>query len=324
MRQARRPRGQIVIHLAAASSPLISPAAGSSLWQLAFISFGCVLIMFEVLRGWRRGVARQLARLGALIAAYFVGYYGGNLFGPFARPLLQLPDAILCMLVGSVLGLVVYIAINGLGTMLFKRTRQHDSAVVRLWYGLSGAVLGLFFGAFLFWLVVVAVRSLGSVADAQVRQQAAVPASPDNARSLHPVDRRNGSYNEASDSMPMLTSLARMKNSLELGSVGSAVKRADVVPAQAYDILGKVGRVFSDPENAQRFLNYPGARELGENPRIVALREDPEISDLISQGRFLDLLQNPKILAAANDPEVLRKVKSFDLQAALDYAMKRN
>ena len=228
------------------------------------------------------------------------------------------------MVVGSVLGLIVYIAINGLGTMFFKRTSQHDSAVVRLWYGLSGAVLGLFFGAFLFWVVIVTVRSLGSVADAQVRQQPVAAAAPDNARPLHPVERRTGSFNESSDPAPLMTSLARMKNSIELGSVGNAVKKADVVPGQAYDILGKVGRVLSDPESAQRFLNYPGARELGENPRIVALREDREITDLVSEGRYLDLLQNPKILAAANDTEVVRKVKSFDLQAALDYAMKRD
>lgn len=313
-----------MIHFGTVSAPVISPAAGSSLWQLGFLSFACVLILFEVLRGWRRGIARQLARLGALIAAYFVGYFGGNLLGPFARPLLQLPDAVLSMLVGSLLALVVYVAINGMGTMLFKRTRQHDSAVVRLWYGASGAFLGLFFGAFLVWLVVVAVRSLGAIADANVRQQPAAFAGSDNTRSLHAVDLRNGSLNETSDSTPMLTSLARMKNSLEMGSVGSAVKKADVVPTQAYDLLGKVGQVFSDPQSAQRFLNYPGARELGQNPKIVALREDPEITDLISQGRYLDLLQNSKILAAANDPEVVRKVKSFDLQGALDYAMKRN
>jgi uncharacterized membrane protein required for colicin V production len=308
-----------VIYLAAAG-PLVPAAPGSSLWQLGFISFGCVLILFEVLRGWRRGLARQLARLGAMMAAYLVGYYGGNLFGPLARPLLHFPDAILCMVVGSVLGLIVYVGINGLGTMLFKRTRDHDSSVVRLGYGLSGALLGLFFGLFLVWVVVVTVRSLGAVADAQVRHQ---PAAPDNAPSLHAVDRRNASFNEANDPSPLMTSLARMKNSLELGTVGSAVKKADVIPTQAYDILGKVGRVFSDPESAQRFLAFPGTRELGGNPRIVALREDPEITDLISEGRYLELMQNPKILAAANDPEVLRKVKGFDLQAALDFAMKR-
>ena len=313
-----------MIVFAAVAAPAVPPSAGSSLWQLLFISFGCVLILFEVLRGWRRGIARQLARLGALIAAYFAAYYGGDLIGPWARPLFQVPDAILSLLAGAVLGLLVYATINALGTMFFKRTSQHESALVRLLSGASGAVLGLFFGGFLVWLVVVAVRSLGAVADAQVRQQPATQAAPATARSLHAVDLRNGLFNESNDSTPLLTSLARLKNSLELGSVGSAVKKADVVPGRAYDTLGKVGKVFSDAESAQRFLSFPGARELGENPRIMTLRDDPEIAGLISQGRFFDLLQNQKILDAANDPSVLQRVKNFDLSAALDYALKRD
>ncbi len=276
-----------------------------------------------MLRGWRRGLARQLARLGALIAAYFVGYFGGSLLGPLARPLLHMPDVILSMVVGGILALLVYASINGLGTMLFKRTSQHDSVLVRLLYGVSGAVLGLFFGALLVWMMVVTVRSLGAVADAQVRQQPATQTALATARPVHPVDLRHGLINESNDAAPLLATLARLKNSLELGSVGSVVKKADVVPTQAYDTLGKVGKVFSDPESAQRFLSFPGARELGENPRIAALRDDPEIADLISQHRFFDLLQNRKILDAANDRAVQQGVKNFDLPAALEYALKR-
>jgi len=300
------------------------PPAGSSLWQLAFISFGCVIILLEVLRGWRRGIARQLARLGALIAAYFAAYFGGSFLVPLGRPFLPFPDAVLSMIVGAVLALCVYAAINGAGAVLFKRTSQHGSTAVRLFYGVTGAALGLFFGGFLVWLVIVAVRSLGAVADAQVRQKVAAPLASSSDRALYPMDLRRGLRDEAAEPGPLLHSLARMKNSLELGSLGSAVKKADVVPTKAYDTLGRVGKVFSDPETAQRFLSFPGARELGENPRIVALRNDPEIADLIAQGRFLDLLQNEKIRAAANDPAVRERVKRFDLQGALDYALKRD
>ena len=56
----------------------------------------------------------------------------------------------------------------------------------------------------------------------------------------------------------------------------------------------------------------------------MALRGDREISELIAQGRFFDLLQNQKVLDAANDPAVKQQVKKFDLQAALDYALERN
>src|SRR3954447_2404015 len=97
-----------IVGLAANSASL--PSAGSSLWQLAFISFGCVVILLEVLRGWRRGLARQLARLGALIAAYFAAYFGGNFLIPLGRPLLHLPDAVVSIVIGAILALLVYAA----------------------------------------------------------------------------------------------------------------------------------------------------------------------------------------------------------------------
>ena len=67
----------------------------------------------------------------------------------------------------------------------------------------------------------------------------------------------------------------------------------------------------------------PARRELTENPKIVALRDDPEIIELIRQQRFLDLLQNPKLIEAMNDPALAAQVRSFDFQKALDYALKR-
>jgi Colicin V production protein len=299
-------------------NPPLQDAVGSPLWQLGFVSFAIVLIVLEILRGWKRGIARQLARLGALIAAYFAGFYAGQFAVPFLRPILKLPDPILSALAGAVLALAIYALISGLGTVLFKRTSEHDSAFVRLFYGLSGAVLGIFFGAFLVWLIVFGVRSLGAVADAKVQQNV---AEQKNAV-LHAVDWRRG-FSGSNEDASLMTSLARLKNSLELGVVGDAVKRADVVPSKTYETFGKLGKVASDRNSAERFLSYPGAHELTQNPKIVALREDPEIADMISQGRYLDLLQNPKILDAANDPLLRDAVMKFDLQKALDYSLEQ-
>src|SRR5438445_10275124 len=103
-------------------NPPLQQISGSPLWQLVFASFAIVLILFEVLRGWRRGLARQLARLGALIAAYFAAFFGGTLVAPLAKPFFRMPDAIMSILAGAVLAVVVYVIINGLGTVLFKRT----------------------------------------------------------------------------------------------------------------------------------------------------------------------------------------------------------
>ena len=298
----------------------IQQAAGSPLWQLAFVSFALLVILFEVLRGWRLGLARQLARLAALIAAYFAAFFGGKFMAPIVRPFFKMPDALLSIVAGAVLALMVYAIINGLGALWFKRTRQHGSFLVRFLYGSAGAVLGLFFGAFLIWLLVVGVRSVGAVADARVHAQEDVNALP-QPRALHVVDVRRRVFSESSEeSSPLMTSLARLKNSLEMGLIGDAVKKADFIPAKTYEALGKVGQVAASPKTAERFLSYPGARNLTEHPKIAALRDDPEISQMIEQGRLLELLRNEKIRAVLNDRSIIEQIKNFDLQRALDYA----
>jgi hypothetical protein len=53
----------------------------------------------------------------------------------------------------------------------------------------------------------------------------------------------------------------------------------------------------------------------------VALRDDPQIQELIAQGRFLDLLQDQRLIDALNDPTLLEHLRKFDLQRALDYSI---
>jgi hypothetical protein len=300
-------------------NPQLESAAGSPIWQLVFLSFGLVLIAYEVLRGWRSGVARQIARLGAVAAAYFAAFYGGTLVAPLIKPFVTLPDGLLSIFGGALLALAVYAIISALGVIAFKRTSDHQSAAVRLLYGSAGAVLGLFFGVLLMCLLVIGVRSLGAVADGEVRQKTA------EAAVTHAVEMRIGVPPQAvAGSADLLTLLARLKNSLEFGVIGDAVTRIDLVPEHVYDDLDKVGQVASNPRCAQRLLSFPGAQQVTENPRIVALRDDPEIAELVSHGRFVDLLRNEKILDAFNDPLLMEQIKRFDIDAALDYALERD
>ncbi|HXX42962.1 MAG TPA: CvpA family protein [Chthoniobacterales bacterium] len=303
-------------------NPQLPQTGGSAVWQLIFLSFALVLILFEILRGWRRGVARQLARLGALIAAYFAALFGGKLLVPLVRPFLTMPDFALSIVAGVVLALVVYGVINALGTVFFRRTNQHKSTMVRLVFGVGGAVLGIFFGAFFIWLIVVGIRSVGAIADSKLRSD----SSTKNATGelIHAVDERREMFGELTEPTPSLVpSLAQLKNSLETGPVGNIVERADIVPAQTYAALGKIGTVVSNPGAAERLLSFPGTRELAEHPKIIALRNDPEISEMIEQGRYLELLQNEKLIDAANDPDLRARLKRFDLNEALDYAVKK-
>ena len=289
---------------------------GSALWQTIFISFALILIAFEIVRGWRLGLVRQLVRLLALAAAYGAGLFGGRLLLPVLRPFLRLPDLLISIVAGAILALIVYAVISTLGAILFRRTGEQNAGVVRLVYGICGAVLGIFFGLFSVWLVVVAIRSTGAIASAEMRAP-----EPLTARSPAPLAARPPT--SPNEQAAVIHSLAKLKNSIELGPLGETVKAVDVVPTQIYQTLGKVGTVASNPQSAERFLSYPGAKRLTENPRIIALRDDPEIVELIQRQRYLELLQNRKLIEAMNDPELARQVKRFQFQEALDYALKK-
>jgi hypothetical protein len=285
---------------------------GSPLWQIIFISVALVLILFEVARGWRLGLVRQLVRLLALAMAYAAALFGGRWLLPILRPALRVPDFLISVAAGAILALVVYAAISTLGAILFKRTGQQRVGMVRLVYGVCGAALGIFFGLFSVWLVVVAIRSTGAIASAELHAQAAAPDRLAPRPASLPNEKR-----------VVIDTLARLKNSIELGSLGNALKAVDVVPAQTYQTLGKMGTVASSPRSTERFLSYPGAKELTENPRIIALRDDREIVALIQEQRFMELLQNPKLIEAMNDPALAAQLRSFDFQKALDYALKK-
>jgi hypothetical protein len=302
----------------------IPSVSGSPLWQVVFISFAVILVLFEVVRGWRLGLMRQIMRLLGLGVAYAAAFLGGGLLVPMARSFFKMPDPVLSILCGAILAFAAYALVSGVGAILFKRTSQQESGLLYLTYGFAGAILGLFFGLFLLWLTVASVRTVGALAEGQAvsRPRGAERSARDPT--AHALDVRRRFLSESEDGMQTLaTSLARLKNSLELGLLGSVLKSTDPISQRTYEVLEKAGSVLSSPERTQKFLTFPGARELSEHPKIVALRSDPEIADLIAQGRFLDLLQNPRVIDVLNDPVLAERVRKFDIQRALDYALEK-
>jgi hypothetical protein len=307
----------MTLFLSAIRSPQ-SEISGSTLWQTIFVSFAAIVLLLEIIRGWRLGLPRQLMRGAAVLAAYAAGYFGGNLMLPLLRPILNWPDFILSMIGGAVLALVVYGVIASLGSILFKRTAQHPSGSVRLLYGFSGALTGIVFGLFFIWLILVGIRSVGAIADAQVQARPRPETASPDTRTEQPLAL------DKFDADSVTAFLARLKNSVEMGTLGDVVKKTDVTPVSVYDTLKDAGTVAANPENARRFLSFPGAVELSEHPKIVALRDDPEIARLIREGRIMELLQNRRVLEAANDPTLSEKVKQFDIKKALEFAAKKN
>lgn len=272
-------------------------------FQLLFLAGSGLLVLVQSIRGWRLGVVRQLVNLLALILAYGAAMASGRMAVPvFHRA--GYPDLLVSVLAGAVVGGVVYVAIALLGAVLFKRTKEQSLGLLRLGYGAGGSMLGIAGALVTVWMSVLAIRFLGTVAQAEVNV-AKTPAA-----------RRDGIK-----ASPMAVELAQFKRSMDSGPAGGLINGTDPVPERIYTILEKMTQVIASADSMRRFVTYPGTRVLSENPRIVALQKDPEIARQVVHGNFMGLLGNPKIVAAVNDPGVEALVRQFELEKALDYAL---
>jgi len=274
-------------------------------WQFVFIISAALFVAYQMVRGWRVGIVRQAVNLFALILAYAVAIFGGRLAVPVLRPF-GYPDFVVSLIIGSIMALLVFAAISMAGRILFRRTNQQGIGLLRLGYGVGGSAIGMVFGFFTVWLVVLGIRLLGTVAETEM--DASRPAPRKNIR----IEQR----------YPMFAqNMAHMKQSLDQGPTGAFVQAIDPIPERAYDIIAKVGRVVSREESIERFLTYPGAKHLSQHPRIIALQNDPSVVHAIEQRNYFALLKNQRIVAAVNDPEVSELIRKFDLDKALDYAL---
>jgi len=291
-------------------------------WQMLFVSFTILIILLEIIHGWRIGLTRQLVRVVAIIVAYGCAVFAGPAVLPIARSFVRLPDPILAILGGAALGAILFAILNGIGPLLFKRTSDHKSRLIRLVWGIGGGLLGILLGAFSIWLVFAGARLIGSLAEAQVRSK-----RPLTSATLQPIWNRaleiegQATPSRNPEPSPLLVTLSELKASLESGPIGQGLAEIDPVPKDLYRTLERVGEVASNPDSAQRFLRFPGAQQIAADPKIIALRDDPQVRTLIAQGRVLDLLQNERVINALNDPALIGRIKKFDLNHALDYAL---
>jgi uncharacterized membrane protein required for colicin V production len=285
-------------------------------WQAGFFLGAAVFVAFTVWHGWRLGVVRQIISIIALIAAYIIGYFGGGALGPLLARFVDFPERVLAVFGAVLLGFVVYLCIMLVGAIAFKKTAQQSVGIVRLGYGMAGAVFGGLYGLFLVWIAVLAIRLLGSVAESQIaaeRQPRLVHSSSKPSPTPLPPPAAAGA---------VVRGLAHMKQSLEQGAAGAMVQQVDPIPGTLYSILHKLGMMVSDEKSVDRFLKYPGVKPLLAHPKIAALQNDPDITRDILNGNYLALLRNRQILSAANDTEIGELMRKFEFEKALDYALR--
>jgi hypothetical protein len=271
---------------------------GSEYWRTVFLVLAGVWILLSLIRGWTQGILRQLlvplAILGALAAVVLLA----PTVSGFLDQRTPLSPQISGVVVAGALWFLVYNLILLTGGIIFKRTRDHDFLVTRLFFGMGGASLAAIFALLQIWLVSIGIRLLGRIAEDQIAVQSSRGA------------KANG----------LVIGLARLKNSLELGTGKATLDAIDPVPQSVYQRIEQTSQLLVNPRAVERLLGSPQLRTVWENPRVRALETDPEILNAIKRGEFLSLLSNPKVLALWNDPSTRTLLSTNQIQAALDQA----
>jgi hypothetical protein len=270
---------------------------GSHQWQTAVFVVAAVWLLVSAVRGWGKGLMRQLVGIVALFAAgYLVLCYSG-LVGEFLRP--HLPALVLLPLAAVIIWIFSFNLIVLIGRLLFKRTKDYQSTSLRLIYGVGGGVIGLGYGLLFVWCILIGLRVIGQLAENQVQMQRVKKESP-------------GTF---------VLNLAKLKNSVELGSGRAVLDSIDPLPRRFYRDLDQYSRVIEDPEAMQKLLEYPGFRRLMESPQVLELERDPQIAADMKKGNVLGVLTNRKVIALLDDPQIRSAFTQGDLEAALNYAL---
>jgi len=284
-------------------------------YQAGFLLLSLLFIASTAWRGWKVGIMRQILSILALASAYIIGYFGGTNLAVLLHRYVHLPQNALAVICAGGLGLVVYVCISLIGVLAFQKTAQQKGERMRLGYGISGSVCGALYGVFLVWITVLAIRLLGSVAEAEMAINHG--AHPSDSGGAH-----TGKATPAPTPAPaVVRQLAQMKQSLEQGPAGSLVQQVDPIPGTLYSILHKLGMMVADDKRVDRFLSYPGAKTLLAHPKIAALQNDPVITQDIINRNYFALIRNPRIVTAANDSEIGELMRKFEFEKALDYAL---
>jgi len=277
----------------------MGPAAeiqGSPQWQSAVLLCSSLWVLISTLRGWANGLMRQLAAIVAfLVAAFLVLHFTSNLAEYLDR---EVPRIFQTAVAALLIWIISYNGILLVGRILFKRTRDQDFLLIRIIYGVGGASIGFAFGLFFIWSILIGVRVIGRIAENQIEIQRA----------------------ESEPSGKFVLSLAKLKNSVELGIGRSVINAIDPAPPAFYRELDKYSRLIGNARAIRKMLDYPGFRSVLQDPKIVDLQRDPELLAEMQSGNLLGVFSNRKVVALLNDPQ-LRKVFSLgELKAALDYA----
>jgi hypothetical protein len=253
--------------------------------------------------GWKRGIVRQAASLIGLALASAAGFWLGPLISPII-PALGLPSFLRPLLGGILLGLIVWAGVSVLATIVFRKTEDQGLGMIRLFYGVSGAALGLLTGLFVLALGGLGIRFFGTFAEG-----------------LHTgssLSQRGKGRGKSSSESPPLVSL---KKALEESAPGRILGNLDPLPDTIYPRLQKLGQILTNSTARERLLSDPSMEAVSKNPKLLALKNDAELQEAMQSGDVWAVFRNAKIQSAASDAQLLTALRTIDLDKALERAL---
>ena len=277
--------------------------AGLSLLQVALVSLALLIITMNVWSGWQSGVVRQVLRIVAIIVSYVAGVKLGPVMATLVPDVAVLGSA-QTPIISILTGFLCYVVLRFVINMLFRKTREQESFIMRTIYGIGGATIGLFFSLIFLIATLVGIRLVGTVSDAQFRvAEKRHEPLPDNIRT------------------GIMTQFSQARQAIENGPAAPVIMTIDPTPNDIYKTLDRVATMTADPDAMTRFVSYPGTKQLMEHPSLKKLAEDPEIQAKLQKKNLFDLLEDPKVLALINDTSLRDKLKTFEYKKAMDFAL---
>ncbi len=278
---------------------------------LRFAYYGVSALFVAALgfNGWRQGLVRQVMTLAAIACAYAAAYYGASSAAPIFG-FLNYPPQITKLIGGAAVGCATFLGVHGLRRWFFKRTAEQKNAGVRVSFGVLGAILGVTFGSLVFLITTVFLaRGIGVAAKSRLED---IEREKQSAPTLVPEDPGS-----------LVRTFAKLGGALDEGASGKFIRRYDNTPiSHVFATIAKLTVMVSRVEAVDRFLAYPGIEKLAMHPKLVAVKNDPEVFKLLNDGSYVKLLRHEKVLALANDAEFKGLLEKMEFEKALDFALK--
>lgn len=274
--------------------------SGSQQWQHYIFAFATLFLLYEIWRGWQLGAVRGMLRLAALFCAWIGGSMAAGAAGTCVAFFSKIPPLFAPAIAAVTVGLAIYIGISILSGLLFKRTEHHEG-MVRVGFGLGGALFGVVYGMLFLFGGITLIRGLGALGELRV------------------VQARNEGRSLETEQKALF--LIKLKESLELGETGSTLKGADPLPTEFYDNIVKISMIAGNQQSIERLIQYPTVLELLKNPKVLAFIQDPALQRAADNKNALPLLQNKHLLEIVQDPQILAQFKKIQITEALNFAL---